>query len=183
MIEPRDYTLSFAKANAYALALVIPIFLLYMVPYGMIYGWKTSLHDLSVFFKNIPLLLGSFIIGTIAHELIHAICWSWLDSIPWNKIHLGFKWNTLTPYVHCPIPIEVTNYRRGVAMPAIVLGLFPYLLALSLQNGWLLGFGFFFTLAAGGDLLILWLLRRAKSGTFVQDHPDLVGCRIVEKRI
>ena len=175
---PHDYTLSFTKANVYALALVIPIFLLYLVPYGLVYGWETSLYDLFAFFENIPLLLGSFILGTVIHELIHAICWVWLDGTPWSTIHFGFKWSTLTPYVHCPQPIEVNNYRWGVVMPGIILGFLPYLAALILQNGWLLGFGLFFTLAAGGDLLILWLLRKAEPGTLVQDHPDLVGCII-----
>jgi hypothetical protein len=174
----RNFTLTFARANAYALALVIPILIFYLVPYGGIYGWKSMVSDLLLFFTNIPLLLGSFIVGTAFHELIHAISWSLFDGIPWKKVHFGFKWSTFTPYVHCPEPVEVTNYRWGVAMPGIVLGLLPYLFALILQNGWLLGFGLFFTLAASGDLLILWLLKNVPSGTLVQDHPDLVGCRV-----
>ncbi|HKK44230.1 MAG TPA: DUF3267 domain-containing protein [Balneolaceae bacterium] len=175
-----DYTLSFTKANSYALALVIPILALYLVPYSFIYGVRSLGSDLLIFFRNIPLLLASFVIGTALHELIHAICWSWLDGIPWRNIHFGFKWATLTPYVHCPEPVEVSNYRWGVAMPGIVLGFLPYLLAFILHNGWLLGFGLIFTLAASGDILILWLLRKVESGTLVQDHPALVGCRTVD---
>lgn len=175
-----DYTLNFTKANLYALALVIPILGIYLVPYGIIYGWRTMGIDFLMLFRNIPLLLGSFLIGTATHELIHAVCWAWLDLIPWRNIHFGFKWTTLTPFVHCSDPIEVTNYRWGVAMPAIILGFLPYLVALLFQVGWLLGFGLLFTLAAGGDILILWLLRNIKAGILVQDHPDLVGCRIVD---
>jgi len=178
-----DYTLSFTKANVYALVLVIPILGIYLVPYGMVYGVKAIGPDSVIFFLNIPLLLGSFVLGTIGHELIHALCWSWLDHIPWDKIHFGFKWSTLTPYVHCPEPIEITNYRWGVAMPGIVLGLLPYLIALLLHNGWLLGFGLVFTLAASGDILILLLLSPVASGTLVQDHPELVGCRVVEENL
>jgi len=101
----------------------------------------------------------------------------------WENIHFGFKWAVLTPYVHCPKPIEVRNYRWGVAMPGIVLGILPYVMALIMQNGWLLAFGLFFTLAASGDILILWLLRNVGDGKKVKDHPKLVGCRVVDENL
>jgi len=178
-----EYTLSFAAANGYALAIVFPIVALLVVPYGWLYGFKTLGYDLAGFLVSPLLFLISVIVGTVVHEFIHAICWSWLDDIPWAKIHFGFKWKMLTPYVHCPEPVEVNNYRWGVIMPGIVLGIVPYLVALVLQNGWLLGFGLFFTLAAGGDILILWLLRGVTAGNKVQDHPDLVGCRVVDSEV
>lgn len=178
-MEGNRYTLSFAQANGYALALIIPIVSTYLLPYGLMYGWETLWSDFIVFFTNLPLFLISLVVGTIVHELIHAVCWSWLDGIPWNKIHFGFKWSTITPYVHCPAPITVVNYRWGVAMPGIILGVVPFLASLAFQSGWLLGFSLFFTLAAGGDILILWLLRDVNRGLMVQDHPDLVGCNVL----
>lgn len=175
-----EYSLSFSAANAYAMALVIPIVAIFVLPYGWIYGWETFGVDFFRFFVDIPLLIVSIVAGTLAHEFIHAVCWSLLDGIPWKKIHFGFKWKTLTPYVHCPVPVEVSNYRWGVAMPGIILGIIPYALALIFQNGWLLGFALFFTLAAAGDILILWLLRDVESGRKVQDHPELVGCKLAD---
>lgn len=180
--ESRDYTIGFGAANAYALLLVLPILALFVLPYGWLYGWEVLGADLPVFLAYPVVFLISILAGTVLHELIHAACWSWFDNIPWNNIHFGIKWKMLTPYVHCPEPVEVTSYRWGVAMPGIVLGIVPYLLALLLQNGWLLGFGLFFTLAAGGDILILWLLRRVEAGTFVRDHPDLVGCEVLTSK-
>lgn len=177
-----EYTLSFGAANAYALVIVVPILVLLLVPYGWLYGFKTLGYDLAQFLVNPFLFLICVIVGTVAHEVIHAVSWSWLDGIPWSKIHFGFKWKMLTPYVHCPEPVEVSNYRWGVAMPGIVLGIVPYLAALGLQNGWLLSFGLFFTLAAGGDILILWLLRSVPKGNRVQDHPDLVGCNVLAEK-
>lgn len=175
----REYTLSFAAANGYAMGLVIPIIAMFVFPYAWIYGWETFGVDIFRFIINIPLFIASIVIGTVAHEFIHAVCWSWFDNIPWEKIHFGFKWKTLTPYVHCPEPVEVDNYRWGVAMPGIVLGIIPYIIALIFQNGWLLGFGLFFTLAAAGDVLILWLLRGVESGRKVQDHAELVGGNVI----
>lgn len=174
----RDYTLGVIKTNIYALGLVIPIFAIYTLLYQAFHG-VSALNEIFVFFSSIPVFLISLLIGTILHELIHAVCWSWLDGIPWNKIHFGFKWKMLTPYVHCPEPVEVSNYRWGIAMPGILLGVLPFILSLIFQSGWLLGFGFLFTVVAGGDILILWMLRDVKAGKLIQDHPDKMGCRII----
>ena len=45
-------------------------------------------------------------------------------------------------------------------MPALLLGLLPAIVALFTGSGWLLVFGLIFTIAAGGDMVILWTLRR-----------------------
>jgi hypothetical protein len=176
----KEYTVSVSAANVYAFLISIPVVVFFILPYAWLYGWATMESDIGQFIDAPLLFILSIIFGSVIHELIHAICWSWLDGIPWTKIHFGFKWKWLTPYVHCPEPVEVSNYRWGVAMPGIVLGILPYLLALVLQNGWLLGFGLFFTIAAGGDILILWLLRSVGQGRYVQDHPELIGCKILE---
>lgn len=176
----KNYTLGFAAANGYALLLAIPIIAVIISPYAVLYGWQTLAVDMFSFVTDLPLLIVAIILGTVAHELIHAVCWSWFDDIPWSKIHFGFKWKTLTPYVHCPEPVEVSNYRWGVAMPGLVLGILPFLLALLFKNGWLLGFGLFFTLAAAGDIMILWLLRNVEKGKMVEDHPEEVGCIVID---
>lgn len=42
-------------------------------------------------------------------------------------------------------------------------------------------FGMFFIMAAGGDLLIINLIRKEKSTDLVQDHPSEAGCYIYRK--
>jgi len=90
-------------------------------------------------------------------------------------------WKYLTPYCHCTEPLLIKPYRIGSVLPAFVLGLFPSIVAVASGNIWLMVFGFFFTFAAGGDFLILWLLRHEKSTVFVQDHPDKIGCVILQE--
>lgn len=177
----RDLTLGFGKANIYALGLMIPIGALYVLLYGGIHGTAAAGNDFSVFLGNGWFFLISVITGIVLHEAIHAVSWSWLDGIPWGKIHFGFKWKMLTPYVHCPEPVNVNHYRWGVAMPGLVLGIIPYLIALVFRIEWLYGFGFFFTIVAGGDFIMLWLLRDVEDGKLVQDHPDLIGCQVLNQ--
>jgi len=39
------------------------------------------------------------------------------------------------------------------------------------------------TAAAGGDMMILWLLRKDKSPVLVEDHPSEAGCYVlIEKK-
>jgi hypothetical protein len=66
-------------------------------------------------------------------------------------------------------------------MPAIILGIIPSLAAIILGNPGLLVFGMFFTLAAGGDFLIINLLRNESKDDLVLDHPSEAGCYIYRK--
>lgn len=175
----KNYTVSFGQANAGALLLAIPVCLVYVLIYGFIYGWDVSGSNFHQILESPFIFLVLFVIGIVIHEGLHAVSWAWFDNIPWKHIHFGFQWRTITPYVHCSIPITVNNYRWGTAMPGIVLGIAPFVWALILQDVWLLVFGLLFTLAAGGDFLILWLLRDVNSEALVQDHPDLIGCQVI----
>ena len=62
---------------------------------------------------------------------------------------------------------------------SVVLGLCPGIAGL-ISGNWLLTlWGIVFTGTAAGDVLVLWLLRRAPSGSLIQDHPEKVGCEIL----
>lgn len=173
-----DFTVSFVKANAGAFLTTLPICAVILFLYTGMYSWHAALLP-SLSLADTLMLLTAIFLGIIAHEGIHAISWSWLDGIPRRHIHFGFKWSTITPYVHCDVPISARNYRWGTVLPGIFLGILPSVAAILFQNVWMLYFGLIFTLAAGGDFLILWLLRKVDADALVQDHPELIGCQIV----
>ena len=45
--------------------------------------------------------------------------------------------------------------------------------------GWplLMAWSLVFVLAAGRDLVVLWLIRRVPAGRMVRDHPTRAGCQ------
>jgi hypothetical protein len=92
----------------------------------------------------------------------------------------GFQWKTFTPYAHLKEPVDVTAYRIGAFMPGFILGMLAYILSLMLGDGNLFWFSLVHTSAAGGDWLILWLIRNLKRGTLVEDHPTRAGCYAIE---
>ncbi|MDR0363850.1 MAG: hypothetical protein LBH92_02370 [Bacteroidales bacterium] len=68
----------------------------------------------------------------------------------------------------------------GIIMPAVVLGFIPATTGIIADNIWALLFGIFFTLATYGDMMI-FVLRREKNDTLVQDHPSKTGCFVYRK--
>jgi hypothetical protein len=132
-----------------------------------IYGLLTPL--------GLLLLLG----GIVAHELIHAVAWATAARRPLSAIEIGVRWRSLAPYAHPRAPVTARAYRIGAVMPMLALGLAPALVAIGNGMPRLMAWGMFFVFTAGGDLLVLWLIRRVPAGRLIEDHTDRVGCRVL----
>ncbi|WP_322814642.1 DUF3267 domain-containing protein [Chloroflexus sp.] len=128
---------------------------------------------------GIILLIIIVIGGVLVHELLHVIGWMLAGRVSLSAMKLGFDRKTLTPYAHSRQALPINAYRFGIILPAIVLGLLPGLIGIIGNLPLYTAFGAFFTLAAGGDLLILWLLRRDPAQALVIDHSDRVGCELL----
>ncbi len=177
-MEHRKDELTIPMAKAQLLA--IPFFGLaavMVIPYWMLYGNEalkavTGFLDLRVF-------LPSLILGIVLHELIHGLAWTWASGNGFETVKFGFQWKTLTPYAHSKVPMTAGAYRTGAAMPLLLMGILPYFVALAGNFPILLGFGIFYTIAAAGDMMILFLMRNLESNQLVQDHPTKAGLILV----
>ena len=171
--NPLDRSVSLAKANGIVILFSIPLavvmYSLFLIaaPHNKPIAWQPG---------DLALYAGSIVAGILLHELLHALGWVLFGGLPLSRIHFGFKLRTLTPYAHLKGPIAARPYRTGILLPLLVLGLPPYLIGLLLANQRVMVFGLFFTLAAGGDLLVLWLLRGVPGDARVEDHPTRAGC-------
>jgi hypothetical protein len=178
-LNKKDLSISLAAANLYSIPLIIIPFFVFAFPYYLIWGKEDLIRGFNDFTKLITFII-AFVIGIILHELIHGLGWIYFGGQKWDKIQFGFKLKTLTPFAHCKEPVTARAYRYGTAAPGIILGIIPSLIGIITANSWLLWFGIIFTVAAGGDFLVLWLLRRIKSGVLVEDHPSRAGCYIYD---
>ena len=77
--------------------------------------------------------------------------------------------------------MDIFPYRIGSLAPGLILGVIPWLISLFNGDVLLFFFGLAYTSAAGGDFLILWLLRKVKRNSLVEDHPTNAGCYIFEE--
>ncbi len=173
----QDFSISMLAANLYGLLIAIPFFVVWPALYGAVWGLEKLLDALLTTFQSwlfLVLLIG----GLAAHEGLHAIGWQIFGRLPWGTVKFGFHLKTLTPYAHCPVPLPIRAYRLGGLLPGVALGLLPAALGVITGSGaWML-YGMLFSVAASGDLLSLWLLRRVPSDKFVEDHPSRVGCYV-----
>jgi hypothetical protein len=170
----RDLSISMARANLIVLFTSIPIALLQFLIFVMLHG----MDNLGTTWGSA--LLIAIVLGVVLHELIHGLSWVIFGRKPFSAIKFGFQWKTVTPYAHLKEPVEVNAYRIGGFMPGFILGIVPYFMSLLLGDGNLFWFSLIHTAAAGGDWLILWLIRKVKAGMLVEDHPTNAGCYVLE---
>ena len=186
--DRQDYSIPMGKANWYALSMLVPIMVGLGGLYVAIWGLQKPLNEfLALLGKPARLLMGNvlmigiLIAGTVLHELIHALTWRLVGRRPWSAIRFGFQWRTLTPYTHLREPLPVRAYRIGTWMPGILTGVVPAAYGLVSGNVWLTLLGGAFIAAAGGDALVLWLLRGVDKTGLVEDHPTQAGCYVLRE--
>jgi len=176
----RDLSISMGKAYVFMFVIVGPLWVALIILYCALWGIGNLLEGLARltdWSSIIPIL----VIGVPLHEIIHGLTWAYVGRKPLKSIRFGFQWKSLTPYAHCRVPIQAGTYRWGAVMPAVLLGFLPYALGLIMGHGWFAVFGLLFILAAGGDLLVLWLIRAVKQEALVEDHPSRAGCYVYEQ--
>ena len=165
-----------SEASIKSMLLVVPIAIFQVIPFF----W---LHPSFAIPANTYITIFGFLLifGILAHELIHMLAWMLFAKKPLKAFKLGFQWKSLTPYAHCKEPMDIRPYRIGAFAPGFILGILPWLVSLVTGDVLFLFYGFLFTIAASGDLLILWLIRGIKPNTLVEDHPTKAGCYVIEQ--
>jgi len=175
-----EYTMGIGKANLFAFFLIIPITAVFLIPYLLIWDFndvEIGRRQLMNFFFLV------LVVGIVVHELLHGVGWALYAKKGFQSIRFGVNWKFLTPYCHCKEPLRVKHYVVGGALPLVVMGIIPSLTAIIIGNGFLLCFGIFFSWAAGGDIISLFMLRKINRETFVYDHPDKLGFYIKNEQI
>ncbi len=177
-VEQRiDRSVSLLRANLLMAFFAVPSVLVLGGMYVWLWGYHRLVWLLTGGTYLLPLLL--ILIGIVVHEAIHGVTWKLATGKPFGVIRFGFDWKTITPYAHCREAMPAGSYRIGAVMPLLLLGLLPSLIGIAGGQGGMMAFGLFFTFAAGGDMLILWMLRDLPATALVEDHPTRAGCYVL----
>ncbi|MBN2349445.1 MAG: DUF3267 domain-containing protein [Bacteroidales bacterium] len=183
------------KVYRFSIAILLPVFCLYFLPYFIFWSdtffkeiksiivvlrFSGAILIISWVITRIFIYLLFLIIGIIAHELLHAIGWMIMTGKGFRNISFGIIWELMAPYAHIKIPISILAYRIGIILPLILVGIFPGVYGLVTGNVEWVFFGFIFTVAAAGDIIMLWLIRKIPSRRLVKDHPEKLGCFIYQ---
>jgi hypothetical protein len=164
------------EITLYGLALL----LVPLLPYIMIYGFgRFSSEMRSVGAWGLFLLLT--VVFTLAHEAFHVIGWKTWGDLPWSAFTFGVKWEALAPYAHAKQPMRADAYRMGTLLPGVMTGLVPYVMALATGNALMTIVSATMISGAVGDLYVLWMMRGISPSAQVIDHPENVGCIVVDE--
>lgn len=175
-----------------ALILLPVVLLLYMLPYLLFwlpeFAGKFMHFIRAVFSRSGFLVLRPYLVkgtlailaGIILHELLHGLGWVFFTRNKFRSLRFGFMVREMAPYAHCVEALPVFGYRIGILLPAIVLGVVPALIGIINGSFSSLCYGMLFTWAASGDLIMFWTIRKLKPGTMVMDHPEKLGCIILD---
>ncbi len=179
-----EHTTSFVKANLYALVHPLP----FMIPYVLIFiGFRVWLPESMTLQVSNPfpnLWFASFIalflflaVFVILHELVHAAFF--LPACEGGRKSIIFGVKQLTPFCHCEEILTLQAYRRSCLAPLWVICLPVAVLSLFIPNWELFLLTLIMISGSGGDLWIVWVLRKydAKT-TLVYDRDDVVGCDV-----
>mgnify|MGYP005751356789 CR=1 FL=1 len=182
-----ELSMTAAEANLRALVFILPILVIYIPVYVLVWPEQFSVENIRELIQTHRTLLlfsplvmmGVFVLGAVVHELLHGLTWAAFCKNGLKSIEYGVYWKVLTPYCHCKEVLPLKHYTIGGMMPGLVMGLLPAVAGIAIGHLLLFLFGLFFSMAAAGDLLILWMLRHQHSTDLIQDHPDKIGCFVL----
>ncbi len=170
------------RVNLYSFIMLLPLTLLYALPYVIFWGIGSLYSGLAYFLLYfIPLVIA----GIFLHELLHGIGWGFFTKSGIRSVRFGFSLKYLAPWCHCKEPLKVKHYRIGAALPLLMLGVIPGFLGILTGKAGLTVFGIIFSWAAGGDIISLFMLRSLDSNSYVFDHRDKMGfyTKIIDKQV
>lgn len=162
----------------YALVPALALFVGPLAVYALIWGIGPLL-DVLVTVEALLLTLAGFVALIIAHEVVHAVGWMIAGRLPPRSIRFGIDRKTLSPYARAMTPLRARAYRIGAALPLLVTGIAPWLLALFTADARLAMIAALLISGAVGDLYVLWAIREVPGQARVLDHPSSAGCYVL----
>ncbi len=175
----KDLSISALSANLYAIPIILLSIICLVFPFVLIWDWQIFSKGFLSIYLALPYFIIAFVFGGFLHEILHALGFLIFGKLKISQVKIGIIWKFITPFAHCKIPLKASIYRIALLLPAIILGIVPSIIAIIIGKSWLLIYGTLFTVLAGGDFLILWIMRNVKSNELVKDHPERCGCFIV----
>lgn len=173
-----DVSVSLERANVVGAVIFVAALLLVLLPFALVWGWPATRAGFGTALATWWFLPGAVLL-IVAHEALHGVGFRLLGRAPREALHYGVDRSTLTPFAGCRVPLSAAAYRGAVILPALVLGVAPAAWGMATGTGWVAVVGALMLGAAGGDLLILWVIRHVPGTARVLDHPTRAGCWLV----
>lgn len=175
-----EKTLNPLKANIIGGVLIILI----TIPIVELYIYLSPTQFNINFIKNLNnvfyplgymLIIGIFVFLVVFHEIIHAIVAMFFCKKGYKSVKINIHKKTFTPYMHCKEPLKKLPFILVTITPLIFLGIIPLVFAFIYYNHIVFSLGLIMTVAAIGDIIILYYIIPISNNKKIQDHPKKVG--------
>ena len=151
----KEITFNAVLINILGIAIIIPVMIMLGFIFKTIHPTDIELF-MDLFISNILQSSMLFILfyitsiaaGIIGHELLHGIVFAKFSVQGFKNVKFGFNVKAFAPYAHCKVPLEKKYYILALALPGVVLGIAPAIIALIIGNVLLYAWSLFFILAA-----------------------------------
>ncbi|WP_105616113.1 DUF3267 domain-containing protein [Vallitalea okinawensis] len=178
----RDMTMSIDKGQIVGTIVgIIPSMLVVILYYQL---WRKDITDALLIFDNIviDILLYIAILVTliIIHEVLHCVGFLTCKEVQLKDVKIDVWWKKLTPFATCSKAVDIRTYRFSIMLPTVILGILPVLYALLTGNNFVMLYAIIMLASGGGDMAVMWMLRKEKRGVTVKDHPTKMGCELYD---
>lgn len=161
---------------------VVFYFIFYIFLFGkiddLIKHTATTIYDYGVSF-SVAIVFFTIIFGFVLHEFIHGV-FSIFFTKDIKAVRFGIMPKQMMFYCHCKKPLYVNNYLTMVIAPFIIMGLIPFASGLYFENLFAIFFGYIFSVAAIGDLYIIYLVLKNYQKKYIKDSETEIGGNYID---
>lgn len=118
-------------------------------------------------------LVAAYLLSIPAHEGLHVFGFRRFGRAPRGTTRV--RWRGLSAYTHCDAQVNVSAYRRSVALPGVALGLLPLSVGLVTGSAVVSVYGALLSASALGDARVLFTLRRVPGSALIQFNAEEGG--------
>lgn len=168
----QELTLSEVKLFYIGMPVVVIVSLCALL-YYFIWGVEPLIWGVQKFFSSmgVPLVL----IGLFLNEFFYRLTLAIFCKFPMSKFWYGFNIGQLMKCGDRDIPAGVKYYRIALFLPHLIIGFLPLVWGIAINHPSIFIFGFLFTIASVGDLVLLWEMRHLNSENAVSELPSREG--------
>ncbi len=156
---------------------VIGLFIPFQLRWGLTPPRLPERWPVTALLAAFALLLG----GLLLREVVQLAGYRWIGRVPRGSARLAPGHAALGPRVRCDAPVPARAFRLILALPTLLLGVLPGVVAIVVGSWPLVLWGLWMIVACSGDLVALWAMRGLPPATPVRAHPSRPGCEVLSR--
>lgn len=174
-----EFLLTEFKLSIIGLPYIILITIIAVVVYLAVWDYDSLHWGVRHFFSLVCIPV--VITGLFLNEFFHRLTLAVFCKFPMSRFWYGFNIYQLMKCGGREIPSGIKYYRLAIIIPHLLTGLIPLIVGITIKYPTIYIFGYLFTLAAVGDLVLLWESRHVDSKKTVSEHPTEDGIMVVSE--